>query len=82
MTVDADIDVFALVSTFIWVSPWQVLGARYGAFIAPTFADGSAQVDLSVAHSGRFFDGGFDRSLEADTGMGVGDLFAKRSRSV
>ncbi len=77
VTVDPDIDVFALVPTFIWVSPWQVLGARYGAFIAPSFADGSAQVDLSVARSGRFLDGGFDRSLEADTGMGVGDLFVQ-----
>ncbi len=72
VTVDPDVDVFALAPTLIWVSPWQVLGARYGAYIAPSFADGSVQVDLSVARSGRFLDGGFSRSLEADTGMGVG----------
>ena len=77
MTVDPDIDVFALSPTFIWVSPWRVLGARYGAYIAPSFADSSAQVSLSVARSGRFLDGGFSRSLEADTGMGVGDLFVQ-----
>ena len=77
MTVDPDIDVFALAPTFIWVSPWQVLGARYGAYIAPSFADGSAQVSLSV-ESGRFLDGGFSTgALEADTGMGVGDLFVQ-----
>jgi len=77
LTVEPDVDVFALIPTFIWVSPWQVLGARYGAYIAPTFADGSAQVDLSLAHSGRFGERGFSRSLEADTGMGVGDLLVQ-----
>jgi hypothetical protein len=35
VTVDPDIDVYALVPTFVWVSHWQVLGARYAAFIAP-----------------------------------------------
>ena len=35
VTVDPDINVYALVPTFVWVSPWQVLSARYAAFIAP-----------------------------------------------
>ncbi|MCI0591319.1 MAG: transporter, partial [Gammaproteobacteria bacterium] len=43
----------------------------------PTFADGSAQVSLSVARSGRFLDGGVSTSLETDTGFGVGDLFVQ-----
>jgi hypothetical protein len=27
----------------IWVSPWKVLGAKYGAYVAPTFANASIQ---------------------------------------
>ena len=77
VTVDPDIDVYALVPTFVWVSPWQVLGARYAAFIATPFADNSAQVDLSLARSGRFRDRGFSTSLEADTDFGFGDLFVQ-----
>ena len=76
-TVEPDVDVFVLAPAFMWVSPWQVLGARYGALIVPTFADGSVQVDLSLARSGRFGERGFSRNLEADTGMGVGDLFVQ-----
>jgi len=77
VSADVDVDVFALAPAFLWSSPWKVLGARYGAYIVPTFADGSAQVSLSAARSGRFLDGGFSRSLEADTGFGVGDLFVQ-----
>ena len=77
VSVEPEVDVFALAPAFIWVSPWKVLGARYGALVVPTFADGSAQVSLSAARSGRFLDGGFSRSLEADTGFGIGDLFVQ-----
>ncbi|MGH8584922.1 MAG: SphA family protein [Gammaproteobacteria bacterium] len=77
VTVDPDIDVFALVPTFAWVSSWQVLGARYGAYIAPSFADNSAQVNLSLARSGRFRDTGSSTTLDSDTGFGVGDLFVQ-----
>ncbi len=77
VTVDPDIDVYALVPTFVWVSPWQVLGARYAAYIAPPFADNSAQVNLSLARSGRFLDGGISTSLDADTDFGFGDLFVQ-----
>ncbi|MGH8521214.1 MAG: SphA family protein, partial [Gammaproteobacteria bacterium] len=77
VTVDPDIDVFALVPTFAWVSSWQVLGARYGAYIAPSFADNSAQVNLSLARSGRFRDTGSSTTLDSDTGFAVGDLFVQ-----
>ncbi|MGH8470315.1 MAG: SphA family protein [Gammaproteobacteria bacterium] len=77
VTVDPDIDVFALVPTFAWVSSWQVLGARYGAYIAPSFADNSAQVNLSLARSGRFRDTGSSTTLDSDTGFGIGDLFVQ-----
>jgi hypothetical protein len=77
VTVDADIDVYALVPTFVWVSHWQVLGARYAAFIATPFADNSAQVNLSRARADTFLDREFSTSLEADTDFGFGDLFVQ-----
>jgi len=77
VTVDPDIDVYALVPTFVWVSHWQVLGARYAAFIATPFANNSAQVNLRLAREGRFLDREFSTSLEADTDFGFGDLFVQ-----
>ena len=77
VTVDPDIDVYVLVPTFVWVSHWQVLGARYAAFIATPFADNSAQVDLRLAREGTFPHREFSTSLEADTDFGFGDLFVQ-----
>jgi len=77
VTVDPDVDVYALVPVFAWVTPWHVLGARYAAFIAPTFADNSLQVSLSRARSGRFRDTVLSTSLEVDTDFGVGDLYVQ-----
>ncbi len=34
-SVEPEVDVFVLAPAFMWVSPWQVLGARYGAVITP-----------------------------------------------
>ncbi len=39
IAVDVDIDMYALMSVVMWVSDWKILGARYGAFIAPSFAN-------------------------------------------
>lgn len=74
VTVEPDVDVYALAPVLVWASPWKVLGARYGALLAPSFADNSAQVSLSLARSGRFRDTGITTSLDTDTGFGVGDL--------
>jgi hypothetical protein len=43
LDVEVDVDMYVLAPAFIWVSPWKVLGAKYGAYIAPTFADASIQ---------------------------------------
>jgi len=75
VTVDPDVDVTGIAPTFIWVSPWRVLGAKYAAVIAPSFADSSLSASLNVARRGRFFSGAFDTSLGVDTGWGAGDLF-------
>jgi len=65
VTVEPDVDVFVLASAFMGVSPWEVLGARYGAIITPTFPDGSAQGNLSLALSGRFRDSGLSTTAGA-----------------
>jgi hypothetical protein len=39
LDVDVDVDVYVLAPTLIWVSPWKMLGAKYGAYITPTFAN-------------------------------------------
>lgn len=77
LTIDPDVDVYALAPAFIWVSPWHVLGARYAAYIAPTFADNSVQATLGLARSGEFIDLGITKTLGGDTGFGVGDLFVQ-----
>ncbi len=77
VNLDTDVDIFAISPLLLWVSPWEILGARYAAAVAPSFADGSLEASLSGALSGRFFQGGFTRELEADTGLGVGDLYVQ-----
>jgi hypothetical protein len=53
----------------IWVSDWKVLGARYAALIAPSFANASAQAQLSI---GRRLGGDADNSSFA-----VGDMLVQ-----
>lgn len=77
LSVDPDIDLYGIAPTFIWVSPWQIFGAKYAALIAPSFVDASINASLNLARNGRFFSGTFDRSLSADTGWGIGDLFVQ-----
>jgi hypothetical protein len=64
--IDVDLDLYALAVPLIWVSDWEVLGARYGAFIAPTFANASVEAQLAI---GRRFGGDADNAS-----FGVGDL--------
>lgn len=77
VTVDPDIDITGIAPTFIWVSPWQILGAKYAAAVAPSLVDGSLNASLNVARSGVVNSGSFDTSLSADTGLGIGDLFVQ-----
>ena len=46
--IDVDLDLYALAVPFIWVSDWKVLGARYGAYVAPSFANASVEASLSI----------------------------------
>jgi hypothetical protein len=64
---DVDLDLYALAVPIIWVSDWKVLGARYAAFAAPTFANASMEAALSA---GRRLGGDADNASFA-----VGDPF-------
>lgn len=46
--VDADIDVIAIVPMFLWVSPWEVLGAKYAAWVTTPIQNISVQASLST----------------------------------
>jgi hypothetical protein len=67
VSLDVDLDLYALALPVIWVSDFKVLGARYGAFVAPTFANASVEAALSI---GRRAGGDADNASFA-----VGDPF-------
>jgi len=46
--VDITVDSFAIVPTFIWASPWKILGATYAVFAQTPFSNVSMQAALST----------------------------------
>ena len=48
VNVDVSVDLYAVAPTFIWVSDWKIFGAKYAAFIAPTFSNSSLSGSLST----------------------------------
>jgi hypothetical protein len=69
LSVDVDVDVYALAPTLIWVSPWKLLGAKYGAYISPSFANASVGASLATQTG---------RGVDAETSQfAVGDLFVQ-----
>jgi hypothetical protein len=68
--VDVNLNLYALSPMFIWVSPCEVAGARYAAYIAPSFATSSLGASLTAAN-GRGIGG------DIDSRFGVGDLFVQ-----
>ncbi len=69
LDVNVDVEVGVLAPTFIWVSSWKLLGARYGAYIAPAFSNTSVGASLSIYT-------GSGRSAKTSQ-FGVGDLFVQ-----
>src|SRR5271169_5645301 len=67
LKVNVDVNTYANAPTLIWVTPWKILGAKYGAYIAPTFANSSLDASLST-ENGR----GANPSTSS---FGVGDVF-------
>lgn len=66
---DVDVDVYVLAPAFIWVSDWKVLGARYAAYVVPTFGNTSVGASLATQL-------GSGRSVE-ESQFNVGDLFVQ-----
>jgi hypothetical protein len=69
LDVDVDVDVYALAPVFIWVSPWKILGAKYGAYISPAFGNTSVGASLATQT-------GSGRSTE-DSQFAAGDLYVQ-----
>jgi hypothetical protein len=69
LDLDVNVDLYSVVPTFIWVSDWKIAGARYAAYIAPSFANSSIEAALTTAAG---------RGINASTSsFGVGDLFVQ-----
>ena len=68
--VNVDVDVYAVSPTFIWVSDWKILGAKYSAYVAPSFANSSVGASLST-------ETGSGRSGAISSEFGVGDVFVQ-----
>jgi hypothetical protein len=69
LNVKIDVKMYALSPAIIWVSHWKFLGARYGAYIAPSFSNSNISAGLSTV------DG---QGANPETGQfAVGDLFVQ-----
>jgi hypothetical protein len=68
-TFDVDVNMYALAPAVIWITPWTILGAKYGAYIAPTFVNSSldANINTALGRGGNINESSF----------GVGDLFVQ-----
>jgi hypothetical protein len=68
-TFDLDVKQYALAPMVLWVAPWQILGAKYGCYVAPEFANVSldASVSTALGRGGRV----------SESSFGVGDLFVQ-----
>ena len=69
VNVDVNVHIYALIPAVVLSSPYQLLGARYGGYIAPIFANNSLDADLSIADEV----GGSIRN----SNFGVGDLYVQ-----
>ncbi len=71
VTLDLDVDanIYALAPAFIWVSDWKLAGARYAAYISPSFSNSNIRVLLSTSNNRG---GGIEAGQFA-----MGDLFVK-----
>jgi len=69
LSVNVDVDLYALVPTLIWVTDVKPLGIKYGALISPSFVNANlnAEVDALRGRGGSVAAGSF----------GVGDLFVQ-----
>lgn len=69
LNVNVNVDIYALAPAFIWVSDWKVAGARYGAYISPSFSNARLRL-------GRDTIGGESVSIEKGQ-FAPGDLYVQ-----
>ena len=69
LKLDVSVDLYALAPTFMWVSDWKLLGAKYAAYVVPTFANTSLGAALATV-TGL----GINPSTSS---FGVGDLYVQ-----
>ena len=64
-----DVNQYALAPMLAWATPWKILGAKYAAYIAPTFVNSSLDASANTA---------IGRGLSAsESQFGVGDLYVQ-----
>jgi hypothetical protein len=69
LNVKPNVDMYALAPSLIWISPWNLGGVKYGAYIVPTFANSSIAGEVSSLQG---------RGINASTSsFAVGDLFVQ-----
>jgi len=67
VNVNVNVRVYALIPALVWSSPYELLGARYGGYIAPTFANNSLDDDLFIPTGAR--------CNIRNSNFGAGDLY-------
>ena len=68
-TFDVDVKMYALAPVVTWITPWKILGAKYGAYISPSFLNSSLDANANTA---------FGRGGNVnESSFGVGDLFVQ-----
>ncbi len=70
VNVGVDLHMYAVIPAIIWVSPWHILGAKYGGYIAPSFANNSLEANLSIAN-------GAGGNINHTANINVGDLYVQ-----
>ena len=69
LNVSPSVDIYAFSPTLIWIAPWKLDGVKFGAYIAPSFANSNIDAEISSLEG---------RGVNASTSsFGVGDLFVQ-----
>jgi hypothetical protein len=68
-TLDVDVGIYAISPAVVWVSDWEILGARYGAYMAPAFGNSSVGASLRTQT-------GLGVGVN-ESEFGLGDLFVQ-----
>lgn len=70
LTPDIQVDLYAVSPMFIWVSDYKLFGAKYAAYISPSFATSTVSASLATAR-------GRGTSVSGSSDFGLGDMFVQ-----